>query len=60
MRGSDRLRHARRTTAGAQFLARQRGKNTVTSRDYDVTDYEALRRFVLDFATRYCRASAAV
>lgn len=33
-----------------KFIARQRGKETVTSRDYDLTDYEALKRFVLDFA----------
>lgn len=33
-----------------KFIARQRGKETVTSRDYDLTDYEALKRFVLGFA----------
>ncbi len=33
-----------------KFIARQRGKETVTSRDYDLTDYEALKRFVIGFA----------
>lgn len=33
-----------------KFIARQRGKETVTSRDYDLTDYEALKRFVVGFA----------
>ena len=33
-----------------KFIAAQRGEQTVTTRDYDLTDYEALRRFVIDFA----------
>jgi len=33
-----------------KFIARQRGKETVTSRDYDLTDYDSLKRFVLNFA----------
>lgn len=32
-----------------KFIAAQRGEKTVTSRDYDLTDYEALGRFVLGF-----------
>lgn len=32
-----------------KHIAAQRGQRTVTSRDYDLTDYEALARFVLDF-----------
>jgi menaquinone-dependent protoporphyrinogen oxidase len=31
------------------FIAAHRGQQTVTSRDYDMTDYDALRRFVLEF-----------
>jgi menaquinone-dependent protoporphyrinogen oxidase len=31
------------------FIAAHRGKHTVTSRDYDLTDYDALRRFVVEF-----------
>lgn len=33
-----------------KHIAHQRGQETVTSRDYDLTDYEALKRFVLEFA----------
>ena len=33
-----------------KFIAAQRGQPTVTSRDYDLTDYEALSRFVTEFA----------
>lgn len=33
-----------------QFIAAQRGEQTVTSRDYDFTDYDALKAFVLGFA----------
>ena len=33
-----------------KHIARQRGKETVTSRDYDLTDYAALKLFVLEFA----------
>lgn len=33
-----------------QFIARQRGHETVASHDYDLTDYAALGEFVLGFA----------
>lgn len=33
-----------------KHIARERGMKTVTSRDYDLTDYDALRQFVLAFA----------
>lgn len=33
-----------------KYIAGQRGQKTVTSRDYDLTDYEALSAFVLGFA----------
>jgi menaquinone-dependent protoporphyrinogen oxidase len=33
-----------------QSIARKRGKKTVTSRDYDLTDYDALQQFAIDFA----------
>ena len=32
-----------------QFIAKRRGQDTVTTRDYDLTDYEDLRRFVVGF-----------
>lgn len=32
-----------------KHIAAKRGKKTVTSRDYDLTDYDALREFVLGF-----------
>jgi len=32
-----------------KYIAKRRGQNTVTSRDYDLTDYDALRRFVIAF-----------
>jgi menaquinone-dependent protoporphyrinogen oxidase len=32
-----------------KFIASQRGQATVTSRDYDLTDYPALEKFVLGF-----------
>lgn len=32
-----------------KHIAAERGQRTVTSRDYDLTDYDALSRFVLDF-----------
>ena len=32
-----------------QYIARRHGKKTVTDRDYDLTDYDALRRFATDF-----------
>ena len=34
-----------------KHIAAKRGKGTVTSRDYDLTDYEALKAFALDFVT---------
>jgi menaquinone-dependent protoporphyrinogen oxidase len=33
-----------------KHIAARRGQKTVTSRDYDLTDYEAVRTFVLQFA----------
>jgi menaquinone-dependent protoporphyrinogen oxidase len=33
-----------------KYIAGKRGRDTVTTRDYDLTDYDALRRFVLGFA----------
>lgn len=39
-----------------KFIAARRGQHTVTSRDYDLTDYDALRTFVLDFAKSVTRA----
>jgi len=33
-----------------QHIAAKRGQRTVTSHDYDLTDYDALTRFVLEFA----------
>lgn len=39
-----------------KFIATRRGQHTVTSRDYDLTDYDALRTFVLDFAESVARA----
>ena len=35
-----------------QHIARKHGKPSVTSRDYDLTDYHALKSFVLDFARK--------
>jgi menaquinone-dependent protoporphyrinogen oxidase len=32
-----------------KFIAGRRGYPTVTSQDYDLTDYDALRRFAVDF-----------
>jgi menaquinone-dependent protoporphyrinogen oxidase len=32
-----------------RFIAARRGQKTITSRDYDLTDYGALKRFVLQF-----------
>jgi len=32
-----------------KYIAKRRGQNTVTSRDYDLTDYDALRRLVIAF-----------
>ena len=32
-----------------KFIAKRRGQDTVTSRDYDLTDYDDLRRFVIGF-----------
>ena len=42
-----------------KYIAHKRGKGTVTSRDYDLTDYDALRSFVLDFATTAAEAPKA-
>ena len=36
-----------------KFIAKRRGKITVRSRDYDLTDYDALRRFVVSFAEQH-------
>jgi len=33
-----------------KHIAARRGRETETSRDYDLTDYDAVRAFVLDFA----------
>lgn len=41
-----------------KYIAHKRGKATVTSRDYDLTDYDALKAFVLDFAEK-ARSKAA-
>jgi len=40
-----------------KHIAAKRGKHTVTSRDYDLTDYDALREFVLRFVDSSARAS---
>lgn len=34
-----------------QHIARERGMKTSTSEDYDLTDYEAVERFLLEFVT---------
>jgi len=39
-------------------IARERGHKTETSRDYDLTDYDALRQFVLGFVTGSSTAEA--
>jgi menaquinone-dependent protoporphyrinogen oxidase len=41
-----------------KFIAAQRGQKTVTSQDYDLTDYAALKTFVLGFVERYASAAA--
>lgn len=33
-----------------KFISRKRGQETVTTRDYDLTDYEELKRFALSMA----------
>ena len=38
-----------------KYIARQRGQETVTSRDYDLTDYPALKNFALAFAHDWVR-----
>jgi menaquinone-dependent protoporphyrinogen oxidase len=38
------------------FIAAQRGQPVVTSRDYDLTDYDALREFVTSFAAGVSQA----
>jgi menaquinone-dependent protoporphyrinogen oxidase len=40
-----------------QFIAARRGKRTVTSHDYDLTDYDGLREFVLEFVDQNWPAS---
>ena len=35
-----------------KYIARQRGKQTVASQDYDLTDYPALKSFVFNFVNR--------
>jgi menaquinone-dependent protoporphyrinogen oxidase len=40
-----------------KFIALQHGQRTVTSQDYDLTDYEALERFVLAFAAEASRTA---
>jgi menaquinone-dependent protoporphyrinogen oxidase len=45
-----------------RYIATKRGKDTVTSRDYDLTDYDALQRFAVEFAygkERIAKAQAA-
>ena len=42
-----------------KFIAAQRGQQTVTSHDYDLTDYEALRRFVVEFVEAALAAARA-
>lgn len=39
-----------------KFIAARRGQQTVTSRDYDLTDYDELKTFVLDFVESAARA----
>lgn len=34
-----------------KFIAKQRGQTTTTSRDYDMTDYDDLKHFVLGFVS---------
>lgn len=41
-----------------KFIAHQRGRDTVTSQDYDLTDYEALAQFVLTFVASTAAAAA--
>jgi len=42
-----------------KFIAAERGQHTVISKDYDMTDYAALRGFVLAFVERAARAAPA-
>ena len=42
----------------SKFMAKKRGLKTVMSRDYDFTDYDASRAFVLTFAARTYRQHA--
>lgn len=42
-----------------KHIAAQRGQRTVTSRDYDLTDYPALTRFVMDFVAAPVRPAEA-
>lgn len=41
-----------------KHIAAQRGEKTVTSRDYDMTDYEALNRFCRGFVAKAAQARA--
>lgn len=36
-----------------KFIAKRRGKETLTSRDYDLTDYEELRKFAAAFVMEH-------
>jgi menaquinone-dependent protoporphyrinogen oxidase len=38
-----------------KFIAARRGQHTVTSRDYDLTDYAALKMFALEFVSRQAK-----
>jgi menaquinone-dependent protoporphyrinogen oxidase len=38
-----------------KFIAARRGHSTVTSRDYDLTDYDALKTFVMNFVRQQAR-----
>lgn len=38
-----------------KYIAARRGRTTTTAQDYDLTDYDALRRFVLEFAGSVAR-----
>lgn len=43
-----------------KYIAARRGQHTVTSRDYDLTDYDALKAFVMDFVRRETQKPASV
>lgn len=42
-----------------KYIAAKRGQQTETSRDYDLTDYEALTSFVLEFVQSAAEGAAA-